>query len=69
MLYFSELGTLMTNGTNKRIEVSTLEEAEFYANNGFDDILYAHPLIATRIERFVFLNRKAKKCRLHINDM
>ncbi|CAG2189658.1 unnamed protein product [Mytilus edulis] len=46
-----ELGTLMTNGTNRTIEVSTLEEAEFYAKNGFDDILYAHPLIAARIER------------------
>ncbi|XP_052090980.1 D-threo-3-hydroxyaspartate dehydratase-like [Mytilus californianus] len=46
-----ELGTLMTNGTNRTIEVSTLDEAEFYAKNGFDDILYAHPLIAARTER------------------
>lgn len=53
MICFRELGTLMTNGTNRTIEVSTLEEAEFYAKNGFDDILYAHPLIAARIERLV----------------
>ncbi|CAC5398656.1 unnamed protein product [Mytilus coruscus] len=46
-----ELGTLITNGTNRTIEVSTLDEAEFYVKNGFDDILYAHPLIAARIER------------------
>ncbi|XP_052092427.1 uncharacterized protein LOC127728878 [Mytilus californianus] len=36
-----DLGTLMTNGTNTTIEVSTLNETEFYAKNGFDDILYS----------------------------
>ena len=43
---------MMTSGTKKRIEVSTLEEAEFYAKHGFDDILYAHPLISSKIERY-----------------
>ena len=42
---------MMTNGTKRRIEVSTLEEAEFYAKNGFDDILYAYPIISSHIER------------------
>lgn len=46
-----ELGVMMTNGTKRRIEVSTLEEAEFYAKNGFDDILYAYPIISSHIER------------------
>ena len=30
----------MTGGTKKRIVVSTIAEAEFFADNGFDDILY-----------------------------
>ncbi|VDI27517.1 palmitoyltransferase ZDHHC13/17 [Mytilus galloprovincialis] len=64
-----ELGTLMTNGTNKRIEVSTLEEAEFYANNGFDDILYAHPLIATRIERCKQLAYRLKAFHVMIESL
>lgn len=46
-----ELGIMMTGGTKERIEVSTLEEAEFFAKHGFDDILYAHPLISSKIER------------------
>ena len=34
----------MTGGTRRCITVSTLAEAEFYADNGFDDILYAYPI-------------------------
>ncbi|KXJ17400.1 uncharacterized protein LOC110234072 [Exaiptasia diaphana] len=35
-----EAGYLMTNGTKRCIVVSTLAEAEFFADGGFDDITY-----------------------------
>lgn len=34
----------MTGGSKRCIVVSTLAEASFYADNGFDDILYAYCL-------------------------
>lgn len=34
----------MTGGTQRCIVVSTLAEASFYADHGFDDILYAYSL-------------------------
>ena len=41
----------MTNGKKRKIEVSTLAEAEFYADQGFDDILYGTPIIERRITK------------------
>ncbi|KAL3854651.1 hypothetical protein ACJMK2_013911 [Sinanodonta woodiana] len=46
-----EGGILMTGGTKKKIVVSTLAEAEFYADNGFDDILYGFPIIKEKLDR------------------
>ena len=34
----------MTGGSRRCIVVSTLAEACFYADHGYDDILYAYPL-------------------------
>lgn len=34
----------MTGGSRSCIAVSTLAEASFYADHGFDDILYAYSL-------------------------
>lgn len=34
----------MTGGSRRCIVVSTLAEASFYADNGFEDILYAYCL-------------------------
>ena len=51
--YFRELGILMTGGTKRQITVSTIQEAEFYADHGFDDILYAFPITADKITRSV----------------
>ena len=34
----------MTGGSCSCIAVSTVAEAEFYADHGFDDILYAYPI-------------------------
>lgn len=40
----SECADIMTGGSRRCIVVSTLAEASFYADNGFDDILYAYCL-------------------------
>lgn len=46
-----EIGKLMTGGSKRGIAVSTLKEAEFYADGGFDDIFFASPVILNRIPR------------------
>lgn len=40
----SECADIMTSGSRRCIVVSTLAEACFYADHGFDDILYAYSL-------------------------
>lgn len=44
VLLSSEGADIMTGGTRRCIVVSTLAEARFYADRGFDDILYAYSL-------------------------
>lgn len=39
---------LQTGGRKSKIVVSTLAEAAFYADAGFDDILYAVPITMVR---------------------
>lgn len=41
----------MTNGTRRQVVVSTLAEAQFYFENGFDDITYAYPLSINKVQR------------------
>ena len=57
-----ELALLQTGGRRGRITVSTLAEAEFYADHGFDDIVYAVPItpekaaaaaLSARLDKFV----------------
>nr|XP_038030770.1 D-threo-3-hydroxyaspartate dehydratase-like [Anas platyrhynchos]XP_038030771.1 D-threo-3-hydroxyaspartate dehydratase-like [Anas platyrhynchos] len=45
-----EGGALATGGTRRGIAVSTLAEARFFADGGFDDILLAYPLPTGRLE-------------------
>ena len=42
----------MTGGTKRKIVVSTLAEADFFASHGFDDILYAYPITASKLQRW-----------------
>lgn len=42
-------GTICTAGTKQRIVVSTLAEAQFFADGGFDDIIYAVPITADKL--------------------
>ncbi|XP_051879474.1 D-threo-3-hydroxyaspartate dehydratase isoform X1 [Pristis pectinata] len=44
-----ECADIMTGGSRRCIAVSTLAEAHFYADNGFDDILYAYPLPVDKV--------------------
>eukprot|EP00039_Didymoeca_costata_P010921 m.148827 g.148827 ORF g.148827 m.148827 type:complete len:370 (+) comp15006_c0_seq3:176-1285(+) len=46
-----EGGVIATGGSKRCITVSTLSEAAFFANGGFDDILYAVPIIPHKLER------------------
>merc|ERR1711953_1011168 len=46
-----EAGVLQTGGTKRCIVVSTLTEAEMYAEAGFDDILYGYPLLPGHMPR------------------
>ena len=41
----------MTNGTKRCITVSTVREAEMFADAGFDDILYAYPFSFDKLPR------------------
>eukprot|EP00041_Stephanoeca_diplocostata_P036119 m.1301764 g.1301764 ORF g.1301764 m.1301764 type:complete len:369 (-) comp24806_c0_seq18:472-1578(-) len=54
-----EGATLQTGNTNRRITCSTLAEAEFFANGGFDDILYACPITPDKLPQAASLaNRR-----------
>merc|ERR1719353_1906224 len=45
-----EGGAIATGGTKKRIVVSTLAEAHFFADGGFDDIVYAVPITPDKLD-------------------
>ena len=47
-----EVGELATDGSKRCITVSTVAEAEFYADGGFDDILYACPFTPDKMDRY-----------------
>uniref|UniRef100_H3CR49 D-serine dehydratase n=1 Tax=Tetraodon nigroviridis TaxID=99883 RepID=H3CR49_TETNG len=53
-----ECAEIMTGGTRRCIVVSTLAEASFYADHGFDDILYAYPLPFDKVERCAALSER-----------
>ncbi|NWI18574.1 DSD1 dehydratase, partial [Crypturellus soui] len=44
-----EGAALATGGSRRGIAVSTLAEARFFADGGFDDILYAYPVAGVRL--------------------
>ena len=51
------------------IVVSTLNEAELYANNGFDDILYGYPLLDQHMSRNFELTRNLDQYHVMINSL
>ncbi|CAK9112714.1 D-threo-3-hydroxyaspartate dehydratase (D-THA DH) (D-THA dehydratase) (Threo-3-hydroxy-D-aspartate ammonia-lyase) [Durusdinium trenchii] len=56
-------GVLATDGTKRCITVSTLAEAEFYADAGFEDICYAVPITAEKLPRAAQLH---ERCLFHV---
>ncbi|NXJ11518.1 DSD1 dehydratase, partial [Odontophorus gujanensis] len=55
-----EGGLLATGGTRGAIAVSTLAEARFFADGGFDDILLAYPLPAARLDECAELAQRLR---------
>ncbi|XP_077472132.1 D-serine dehydratase [Stigmatopora argus] len=53
-----ECADIMTGGSRRCIVVSTLGEACFYADHGFDDILYAYSLPFDKVERCAILSER-----------
>ncbi|XP_054624421.1 D-threo-3-hydroxyaspartate dehydratase isoform X2 [Dunckerocampus dactyliophorus] len=53
-----ECADIMTGGSRRCIVVSTLAEACFYADHGFDDILYAYSLPFDKVERCAALSER-----------
>ncbi|CAL4068387.1 unnamed protein product [Meganyctiphanes norvegica] len=49
---------LQTGGTKKGLVCSTLDEAEYYADAGFEDILYGYPLIPFHLPRVAALVKR-----------
>ncbi|XP_060797735.1 D-serine dehydratase isoform X2 [Neoarius graeffei] len=48
----------MTRGSRRCIVVSTMAEASFYADAGYDDILYAYPLTCDKVKRCAELSER-----------
>ncbi|XP_030052755.1 uncharacterized protein LOC115465980 [Microcaecilia unicolor] len=63
-----ECGDLMTGGTRRRIVVSTLAEARFFANGGFDDILYAYPLPFDKVEECATLSERLEAFQVLVDN-
>ncbi|KAI5101802.1 hypothetical protein C0J45_9005, partial [Silurus meridionalis] len=53
-----ECADIMTRGLRRCIVVSTLAEASFYADGGYDDILYAYPLTPEKVKRCAELSER-----------
>ena len=58
----------MTNGTCRRVVVSTLSEAEFYAEGGYDDIAYAYPLTADKIPQVTKLMARLETFHVNVDN-
>lgn len=59
----------MTNGTCSQVVVSTLAEAQFYYENGFDDIVYAYPLSKDKIRQCAELQSKLELFHVTVDNM
>lgn len=58
---------IQTGGTKRCIAVSTLAEAEFYASNGFDDILLAFPITEGKISRCLALTKQLESFHVFVS--
>ena len=58
----------MTGGTKRCISVSTLAEAEFYSNGGYDDITYAYPLSPDKVPQAAQLLSRLEKFHVLVDN-
>jgi D-serine deaminase-like pyridoxal phosphate-dependent protein len=59
----------MTSSTRRQVVVSTLAEAQFYLENGFDDITYAYPLSFDKLPRCAELLNKLELFHIAVDNM
>lgn len=63
-----EGAVLQTGGSRRGLVTSTLQEAEFYAEHGFDDILYGFPFIPHHMPRVAQLTKRLEKFHVMIDS-
>ncbi|XP_045139165.1 D-threo-3-hydroxyaspartate dehydratase-like isoform X1 [Portunus trituberculatus] len=63
-----EGAVLQTGGTRRGLVTSTIQEAEFYADNGFDDILFGFPFIPHHMPRAAQLTRRLEKFHVMVDS-
>ncbi|XP_045614282.2 D-serine dehydratase isoform X1 [Procambarus clarkii] len=63
-----ECALLQTGGRKCGLVTSTLEEAEFFARHGFDDILYGYPLISHHMPRVTALTKQLEKFHVMVDS-
>ena len=59
----------MTSNTRRQVVVSTLAEAQFYFENGFDDITYAYPLSFEKLPRCAEFLSKLELFHIAVDNM
>ena len=59
----------MTNNTRCQVVVSTLAEAQFYFENGFNDITYAYPLSFEKLSRCAELVNKLELFHITVDNV
>ena len=64
-----EGATLLTGGTKRRCVVSTLAEADFLADAGFDDIIYAVPLTPDKISAAAALTSRLESFHVMVDSL
>ena len=64
----AEIARMQFGGDTGPVTVSTLAEAEFFADHGFDDITYAVPVGPGKLERAAALARRIKRLNLLIDS-
>ncbi|KAG0703352.1 D-serine dehydratase [Chionoecetes opilio] len=63
-----EGAVLQTGGTRRGLVTSTLRECEFYADHGFDDILFGFPFIAHHMTRVAQLTKRLEKFHVFVDS-
>lgn len=60
---------ILTGGKRQKIATSTLAESEFYADNGYDDILFAYPITSDKADRCVKLTNRLKEFHVLLSSL